>query len=304
MKKLVTIVPAIVVAGVLSVGGFVAWEQQTDKSDPVSPDFVVEENVSEFFPTEAPTASPSPVRVAPSTAISGDIELSPTPSPSELPAGQERADNGSSGPPAKPAPSNQKTRTPPVLKKEKKSSKNSENVSPVKKKPSVKKENRKVEKKPDSVVRKKVQDEAGENKKRAPSPKGRRAVLRSIANKHGCSSSKIVYNNQRILRGHAATADWYNNTIHINSSKPLGFLKYAVAHECAHIKQYVKYGGNIDRLKRDMNRVYGGSGFTGLERNADCVAQHWGYRTSVYTGSCGGNRGKVARDIARVKVRY
>lgn len=141
-------------------------------------------------------------------------------------------------------------------------------------------------------------------KKKANKPKGKKAIIRATANKHGCSSTRIVYNNRKILGGHAGRADWYTNTIHLNSSKSLGFLKYAVAHECAHMKQYVKYKGNIKKLSRDMNRVYGGRGYTGLERNADCVTRHWGYKTSVYTNKCGGKRGKVARSIASVRVKY
>lgn len=98
--------------------------------------------------------------------------------------------------------------------------------------------------------------------------------------------------------GANGTADWYNNTVLLNSSMPSYRFTYVVAHECVHLIQYRVYGGDINALQRDMNAIYGGSGFSGLEQNADCVTQRWGISVSNYTSSCGGARGSAAAAIA------
>jgi hypothetical protein len=47
-----------------------------------------------------------------------------------------------------------------------------------------------------------------------------------------------------------------------------------------------------------MNSIYGGSGFSGLEQNADCVTQLWGLTAWHYTQRCGGARGSAAGAIS------
>ena len=47
-----------------------------------------------------------------------------------------------------------------------------------------------------------------------------------------------------------------------------------------------------------MNLICGGSGFSGLEQNADCVTQRWGLSAWHYTQRCGGARGDAAAAIA------
>lgn len=108
------------------------------------------------------------------------------------------------------------------------------------------------------------------------------AIARRAANANGCASAKIVFDS-RTLGGHLGTADWYNNTIHVASRNSKRDLPSVVVHECAHLKQYRAYDGNIKALARDMNRVHGTKGWRGLELNADCMARYRGYKHTYYT---------------------
>lgn len=125
---------------------------------------------------------------------------------------------------------------------------------------------------------------------------GRTDTVRAILARHGCGSAGVRWDDPRLRTNGAA--DWYNNTVLLRSSMPSSRLPYVVAHECVHLIQYRVYGGDIDALMRDMNAIYGGSGFSGLEQNADCVTKRWGYSTYNYTRSCGGKRGEAAAAIA------
>lgn len=124
---------------------------------------------------------------------------------------------------------------------------------------------------------------------------------RAVMRKHGCGNARLIINDPRVKAGYTGTADWYNNAILLSSKVPSYRLNYVVAHECAHLKQYKVYRGNVPALKKKMNSIYGGSGLTGVERNADCITRKWGYKQYYYTNSCGGARGKAAQAIIKGK---
>ncbi|MPV51032.1 hypothetical protein GCG21_13655 [Pseudactinotalea sp. HY160] len=137
---------------------------------------------------------------------------------------------------------------------------------------------------------------SGSSKPKAPSG-GYKSRIAGILSTYGCGGAGISIDDPRMGKGANGTADWYNNTVLIRSGLT-GRLNYVVAHECVHLKQYRIYGGNLDALQADMNRIYGGTGFSGLEQNADCVTRRWGISQYHYTTSCGGARGKAAAAIA------
>ncbi|WP_418607043.1 hypothetical protein [Georgenia sp. SUBG003] len=121
--------------------------------------------------------------------------------------------------------------------------------------------------------------------------------MAAVAAQYGCGSATIRIDDPR-LGGANGSADWYNNAILIRSATPTARLSYVVAHECAHLMQYRIFGGDVDALATRMNSIYGGSGFSGLEQNADCVTQLWGLAAWHYTQRCGGARGAAAAAIA------
>ncbi|MCW2674434.1 MAG: hypothetical protein JWP14_3023 [Frankiales bacterium] len=83
--------------------------------------------------------------------------------------------------------------------------------------------------------------------------------------------------------GHWGTADWYHNVIWISPRVPANRLYDVVIHEWSHVKSVQDYGGNVDVAVGEMNRYFGGSGLTGAERAADCMAlvagAHWTHYT-------------------------
>ena len=126
-----------------------------------------------------------------------------------------------------------------------------------------------------------------------------RAKARAVLNRYGCSSSGIRINDKRLGRYSNGMADWYNNVVLLRSSMPASRVTYVTAHECMHMRQYRAYRGNVNKLAAAMNRIYGGKGFTGLERNADCMTRAVGIKVtnSAYASSCSG-----AKKTAALKV--
>jgi hypothetical protein len=80
-----------------------------------------------------------------------------------------------------------------------------------------------------------------------------------------------------------ATADWYNNIIYVNPSVPVDRLYDVVVHEWSHLVSVRAYDGNVRKAKHAMNRWFGGSGLTGAERAADCMARVQGATWTYYT---------------------
>lgn len=73
--------------------------------------------------------------------------------------------------------------------------------------------------------------------------------------------------------GHYGTTDLATSEIFISPGVPLSLLDSVARHEYAHVVTVRAYGGDWQRAKSALNIAYGGSGMTGVERAADCMAK-------------------------------
>lgn len=124
---------------------------------------------------------------------------------------------------------------------------------------------------------------------------------RELLQRYGCGDVELSWDASYLpgVNDSGAAAAW-DNIIYLNPDMPADRLDYASAHECAHILQYRAYGNTLDgwyALEVSMNSIYEGTGYFGLEQNADCITQEWGYTNTHYTQSCEGVRGEKAREI-------
>ena len=85
--------------------------------------------------------------------------------------------------------------------------------------------------------------------------------------------------------GSWGTADWYHDTVYVAPTVPTSRMYDVVAHEWSHILSVRPYGGDVDAAVAAMDSWFGGSGLTGAERAADCMARQLGARWTEYT-SC------------------
>jgi hypothetical protein len=92
--------------------------------------------------------------------------------------------------------------------------------------------------------------------------------------------------------GSWGTADWKNRIIYISPSVPARRMYDVVAHEWSHVLSVMPYETTTD-AKAAMNRVFGGSGLTGAERAADCMALRLGATWTNYT-DCGNSAWRAA----------
>jgi hypothetical protein len=83
--------------------------------------------------------------------------------------------------------------------------------------------------------------------------------------------------------GHYGTTDLATSAIYISPNVPLSLLDSVVRHEYAHVVSVRAYGGQWQTAKSALNRAYGGSGMTGAERAADCMARAMGATWLNYT---------------------
>jgi hypothetical protein len=83
--------------------------------------------------------------------------------------------------------------------------------------------------------------------------------------------------------GSWGTADWYHGTVYVSPHVPQARLYDVVVHEWSHLLSVQAYGGDVDAAVRAMNAYYGGSGLTGAERAADCMAIAQGATWTHYT---------------------
>ncbi|HET7530009.1 MAG TPA: hypothetical protein VFJ98_03515 [Mycobacteriales bacterium] len=85
--------------------------------------------------------------------------------------------------------------------------------------------------------------------------------------------------------GHWGTDDWYHARIYIAPTVPTGYLYDVAVHEWSHELSVLDYDGNVAAATHAMNSWFGGSGLTGAERAADCMAILQGADWTHYT-SC------------------
>ena len=76
-----------------------------------------------------------------------------------------------------------------------------------------------------------------------------------------------------------------HGTIYISARVPANRMYDVVSHEWSHVLSVRAYGGDVDAALAAMNHYFGGSGLTGAERAADCMARELGATWTHYT-SC------------------
>lgn len=84
--------------------------------------------------------------------------------------------------------------------------------------------------------------------------------------------------------GHWGATDLASGTVYISPSVPASRLDSVVRHEWAHVLQIRVYG-SASATVAGLNAYFGGSGMTGVERAADCMALQLGATWTNYT-SC------------------
>lgn len=114
-----------------------------------------------------------------------------------------------------------------------------------------------------------------------------------------CPGTKAVIDYHR-LDGHKGIADWYNGIIGVKGNIEQWYS--VTLHECGHMIQYQVFNGDVNALQNRMNEIYGGSGFRGLDQNADCIAKAWGASWLWYTSECGGARGEAAQAVIAGRI--
>jgi hypothetical protein len=82
--------------------------------------------------------------------------------------------------------------------------------------------------------------------------------------------------------GNWGAADWKYRIIYISPTIPTDRIYDVAVHEWSHILSLMPYASNTE-AKAAMNRVFGGSGLTGAERAADCMALRLGATWTNYT---------------------
>jgi hypothetical protein len=85
--------------------------------------------------------------------------------------------------------------------------------------------------------------------------------------------------------GHWGTTDWYHDTLYISPTVPVDRLYDVAVHEWSHELSVLDYHGDVGAAVKAMARYFGGSGLTGAERAADCMARLQGAGWTHYT-SC------------------
>lgn len=131
----------------------------------------------------------------------------------------------------------------------------------------------------------------------------KRATLEKLAGKYGCPTATVILDDPRLGSVANAKADWGANSILFRSTAPQTRWDYLMAHECSHLLQYNIYDGDIEQLSADMNKIYGGVHYEGLEQNSDCFVYAVNPKNTQwhYTQECGGKRGESAKAILQGK---
>jgi plasmid stabilization system protein ParE len=79
------------------------------------------------------------------------------------------------------------------------------------------------------------------------------------------------------------TADWYHDVLYVSPDVPRSKLYDVAVHEWSHELSVLDYSGDVDSATRAMNAWFGGTGLTGAERAADCMAILQGADWTHYT---------------------
>lgn len=73
--------------------------------------------------------------------------------------------------------------------------------------------------------------------------------------------------------GHWGTTDWATDTVYVSPAVPQDLIYDVVVHEWSHVISVLPYDGDANAAVDAMNAWFGGTGLTGAERAADCMAR-------------------------------
>jgi hypothetical protein len=119
---------------------------------------------------------------------------------------------------------------------------------------------------------------------RSSGPTGWPALDAAIARIPGYSAGGIRWS-VTSRYGHWGATDLATSEIFISPAVSPGLLDSVVRHEYAHVVTVRAYGGDWRTAKSATNAAFGGSGRTGVELAADCMARAMGASWTQYT-SC------------------
>jgi hypothetical protein len=127
----------------------------------------------------------------------------------------------------------------------------------------------------------------------APKPRltGRLLMMAAVARIPGYRAGSVEWV-MTSKYGSWGTADWYRGVVYISPSVPARRMYDVVAHEWSHLVSVRPYA-SVSTATKEMNRVFGGSGLTGAERAADCMARRLGATWTHYT-SCDSSAWRAA----------
>ena len=120
--------------------------------------------------------------------------------------------------------------------------------------------------------------------RRSSGPTGWPALDAAIARIPGYSAGGIRWS-VTSRYGHWGATDLATSEIFISPAVSPGLLDSVVRHEYAHVVTVRAYGGDWRAAKSATNAAFGGSGRTGVELAADCMARAMGASWTQYT-SC------------------
>jgi hypothetical protein len=144
-----------------------------------------------------------------------------------------------------------------------------------------------------SVAKKPVARKSDPRPASGSSRSGGSALQRAIARIPGYSAHRPAHWVSTSRYGHYGATDLASNNIYISPSVPSSKLDSVVRHEWSHILSVRAYGGSYSAMMSATNRVFGGSGMTGAERAADCMAIQLGASWTHYT-SCSNSQWRAA----------
>lgn len=132
----------------------------------------------------------------------------------------------------------------------------------------------------------------------------KKALFRQEMNRWGGAGVSLVVDPSMTSKANGAYSIGHRK-ISMNPRIPVERIPWIAAHEMAHFHQDRLGGFSLEAFNAQAskaNRIYGGSGYSGMDQQADCAAAQmlggFPVRPS-YTSNCTGQRGEAARMLLR-----
>lgn len=132
----------------------------------------------------------------------------------------------------------------------------------------------------------------------------KKALFRQEMNRWGGAGVALVVDPSMTSKANGSYSIGHRK-ISMNPRIPVERIPWIAAHEMAHFHQDRLGGFSLEAFNAQAskaNRIYGGSGYSGMDQQADCAAAQmlggFPVRPS-YTSNCAGQRGEAARMLLR-----